>query len=273
MDRVPWPSNMRSDERLSGLVTGQAEMLPLVLTGIRGHAQGQHIEFVGEVGSDTYYCKGDKNGRPLRATEWFCTSLANHLGIPVPDFAPVLNPENNDVLFGSKGIWQTASAFEVQTFLTTPPTRDRAIGDPYAWLGRYLSQLYALDVFLANPDRQIVNYLLIPGVGYRTLLAFDFASSDLRELSGSNFPIAGTKTLSVGRQLRKLRPFDKASAFELIDRIEAIPATVVDGFFASMPDDWMTESERGEISDRWSDQRIRKRLAALRGGISDESLL
>ncbi len=228
---------------------------------------------VAEVGSDRYYCKRDKNGTPIRATEWMFSSLASHLNIPVPDFAPIRNPENNEVLFGSRGTWGTASEMEVRTFLTTPVIFDKAVSATPPWLTSYLSRLYVYDLFAANPDRQMANFLLVPASGSRQLLAFDFASSDLNQLATPHFSIANSQTLFVGKHLRNLQGFDPKAAIEMCDWIDAVPASVVMGFLSSMPDDWMTEDEKGKISDHWSNGAVGERLVALRRGIRDESLL
>jgi len=266
-----WKANVRPPD----LAGGQAELFPLTLTGfLPEHARGAHIEFVADVAGSTYYCKRDKNGLPLRATEWFATSLASTIGIAVPDFAPIRNPENEEVVFGSKGTWNTAPEFEVKTFLMMPQIADKAIlGNVAPWLGAYLSRLYALDLFLANPDRQLCNFLLVPQGSSKRLLAFDFASADLRELSGTNFPVAGTQTLFVGRQLRSLHPFELTSAYEALEMIRTVPESVVLGILSSMPDGWLSDEEKGKISGLWSDGTVEVRLAALRSGLGDGSLL
>lgn len=269
-----WNNSMKSTQGASGVTNGQPEMFPLTLTGIRpGVPQGQHIEFIGDAGGEVYYCKRDRVGMPLPAIEWFCSNLASHLGIPVPDFAQIRNPENEEVLFGSKQVWGTAGPFEAQTFLTTPSNYDPAIGDPYSWLGPYLSRLYAFDLFIGNPDRQVSNFLLTDASRAKKLIAFDFASADFRLMHETNFPIAETQTLSVGRQVRRVRKFDTDSALELIDRIAAIPITVIEGILTSMAENWMSENRKGEICEHWQKDRVQKRLAALRSGVRDESLL
>lgn len=269
-----WTAQWKARVRPSDLTTGQRELFPLVLSGILPDCpQGQHLELVGEVGSDRYYCKADKNGTPLRATEWFFSSLAQHLNIPVPDFAPVRNPETGEVLFGSKHQWGTADHFAVQTFLTTPQIDDPVIGRNGAWLRGYLARLYVLDIFSGNPDRQFVNFLLAPAGGSRRLLAFDFASADLTNLSSRKFRIAETQTLSVGKRLRFLHGFDLHSAEEMVERIAAVPPSVAENIIESMPEDWLGEVEKGKICESWSNGGTKDRVAALRSGLRDESLL
>lgn len=251
-DKYAWIAEMRSQATSSTLATGQRELVPLTLTGIRHDMpQGQHIEFVGVVGGDVYYCKADRYGTAVCATEWFYTHLAAHLGIAVPDCARIHNPENDELLFGSKETFGTADRFEAQTLLLTSPNRDPAIGDPYPWLGSYLSRLYAFDLLIGNPDRQLVNYLLVNEGRGRRLLAYDFASSQLEFGSAANFEVADSKTMFVGRQLRKLRAFDLESAFELLDRVKAVPLSEVEGILRSIPQEWISDEFRGRVHEQW----------------------
>lgn len=267
-------AEMKAAPRSSSLASGQRELLPLELTGVRpGIPQGQHVAFVGDVGSQTYYCKSDRKGRGVCATEWFYTSLASFLGIAVPDFTQIRDPENGELLFGSKETWGTADRFEVETLLTTPPNADRAIGDPYPWLASYLSRLYAFDLLIGNGDRHLANYLLVPGQGSRRLLAFDFASAELEFGAISHFAIAESRTLFVGRQLRKLRTFDGVSATQLVNRAHAIPEADIEAILAGIPAEWLSNERRGRVYEQWSNGNLAKRLEALQCGLNDGSLL
>ncbi|MFO6430968.1 HipA family kinase [Erythrobacter sp. W302b] len=265
---------MKSTRGTSSLATGQGELMPLALTGIRpSQPQGQHIKLVGEVGGSVYYCKSALNGKDVCANEWIYSSLARHVGIPVPDFCPIIDYRTGETLFGSKETWGTADEFEVQTLLTTPPNADPVIGDPFAWLGSYLSQVYAFDVFAGNVDRHLRNFLLIPGSPARRLLAYDFASSQLIHRASDHFPIAQTRTQLVGRQLRKLRKFDIESAIEILERIRAVPISQIASFLSSIPDEWITEDQRGQVYEQWSGDVVTERVKALISGLRDGSLL
>ncbi len=265
-----WSAKIRSSE----LATSQSEMFPLELTGILPDCpRGAHLEFIGEIGSNRYYCKRDKNGRPIRATEWFCNALARLLEIPTPDYAPVLNPENGEILFGSRGQWGTVDGFEVETFLTTPQIADKAAGGTGGWLHSYLAGLYVFDLFVGNPDRHLSNFLLVPEGGMKKLVAFDFASAELHNLSDQNFNIAQTPTLLVGRRMRSLHGFDTRKAHDMLERIETVQFSAIDGILTALPDDWLNEVDKGKIHDQWKQGRIKARTAALRRGLNDDSLL
>lgn len=267
-------TDWRDSVASADVARGQRELFPLSLTAILPDCpQGQHLELVGEVSGDRYYCKRDKNGTPLRATEWFFSSLAQHLNIAVPDFAPVRDPRNEEVLFGSRHVWGTAQSVQVSTFLTTPQIDDRAISTAKPWLISYLARLYAFDLFASNPDRQLVNFLIESRGGAPRLLAFDFASADLQKISSDIFDIAGTATLTLGRRLRSLHGFDLASALEMLDWIAAVSGSAIESIVDSMPEDWLGGNEKGRLSEIWSSGGHQIRIAALRSGLRDESLL
>jgi hypothetical protein len=184
-----------------------------------------------------------------------------------------MNPKSGETYFGSKEIWGAANRFDAQTFLTTRPAYDPAIGDPYSWLSWYLSRLYAFDLFVGNPDRQVCNFLLVQEGSKRRLWAFDFDAADLSLIKTSNFPIVQTKTLSVGRLWRQHRHFDESSAFELIDWLGAISTTALESILAPIPDDWMSSDKREAFVDDWRKGASAARLTALRCGLKDGSLL
>lgn len=220
---------------------------------------------------ELYYCKDDKDGRIIRATEWFSTNLARHLNIATADCAVLEEPNSGQTVFGSRHAISSAASFDAKNFLSIP--LEDELGQPGEWIGRYLSGLYAFDLFLNNPDRGFQNFLLLQHGINRQLCAIDFASAQLGDLAGTNFPVASTHTVFVGRFCRQKHGFYPESAFEMIRRLAAVPPQIIAGFLDGMPDDWMTSKQREGICEHWSGNGIEGRLAALRSGIADESLL
>lgn len=219
----------------------------------------------------TFYCKTDKFGRPIRATEWLLTHIANHLGIPTAECSEIYDPETNELVFGSRHALGAAAPAEAKAFLMQPQRNE--LGQPSAWPGAFLSGLYAYDLFTDNHDRGLNNFLLQQEGFTRRLIAFDFASADLAALAGRNFPVATSTTVKIGKLLRTQHGFFRQSAFEMVDRIAAIPAETIGSFLGSMPDDWMSRGQREGIYELWSKKRLGGRLTALRTGLADESLL
>lgn len=218
----------------------------------------------------SYYCKFDKDGRQIRATEWLCTHLAAHLGIATAECA-ILEDETGASYFGSRELISTASEFEVRDFLNHPSPNE--LGGPSEWPGRYLEQVFAFDMFVGNGDRSMRNFLLVNEGQSRRICAIDFASARLVDWSGYNFPVVTDQTVSVGRRLRETHGPFPASAFEMIDRIGAVPVETIEGILKGMPKDWLTAEQREGTCDNWSSDRVKGRLMALRSGIADGTLL
>ncbi len=155
--------------------------------------------------------------------------------------------------------------------LDDPPAGE--LGQPSSWPGAYLSQLYAFDLFAGNWDRSIQNFLLQNEGFTRRLCVFDFASCSLEGLAAIKFPVASDPTVRIGKFLRLRHGFFPKAAIEMIDRLAAIPAETITRFLSLMPDDWMSAEQKESICELWSKHQIASRLAALRSGLGDESLL
>ncbi len=228
---------------------------------------GADIAFCCISDMQTFYCKEDKNGRAIRATEMIATRLAGEVGILTPHCS-VMEDQNTDTYFGSLAPASLAADFEVRAYLTTVPNFE--IGAPDPWLGRYLSALYAFDLFIANPDRASSNFLM--AATDRQICAYDFASADLKKWAAGHFSIVGTNTLSLGRLLRKIHGFDLEAALAMVKLLEAIPAKVIRRFIGELPKDWLNENEGERLSEGW-ENGMESRLAALSAGLRNGSLL
>lgn len=216
-----------------------------------------------------FYCKADKPGRRIRAVEMICTTLADRLGIRTAEFAVI--EHGGETYFGSRQEMSSAGHFEVQDFLTTPMQNE--LGQPAAFPGEYLAQMLALDLFFGNPDRAIHNFLLVRDGGILRICAIDFASVDLSVLTTSSFPVANCPTLTVGKRFGKIHGTFVGASVEMIARIEALPADVFARIVAGVPEDWLSEEERGGLVGIWDSPGFRSRLMSLRAGLVDGTLV
>lgn len=252
-----------SDSQLSLLPTRISTVYPSQPTG-------KHISLVGEAkDGHIYYCKCDADGRPIRATEWVAQSLARHLGIAVPEFRVM--EHNGETFFGSRQAVSTAGFFEVHDFLTR--NQPDELGGASEWVGRRLSGLYVLDLFLNNPDRGLNNFLLETDGYTRKLCAIDFADARLEDISSDRFPVASSNTIVKGKYLRDVHGFYLDAALEMIERIRAVPASEMNGILGGMPSDWMSDDQKSQFCEAWAGDRFESRLSALRTGLEDESRL
>ena len=238
-----------------------------VSTHLPGQPNGQHIGFrcITDDGG-FYYCKPDAGALPIRAVEWLCTSLAEHLGIAVAAHA-IIEDENGETYFGSRSPASLADDTEVARMLSTPATGE--LGQPVSWLGQHLARLRAFDLFIDNPDRSVRNFIIDRDGGFSRLCAIDFASSRLLKLPTERFPIAAEPTIFVGNMMQRTHGSCAESALEMIDRIRAVPTSTIESFFKGLPEEWLAHDQRGMLYEYWSSDKKQNRLELLRARISD----
>lgn len=234
---------------------------------------GKHIRFRCEADDgQTYHCKSDADGRPIRANEWISQSLALHLGIAVPDFR-IMEDRDGETYFGSHEHIRTASPFKLEDLLTRCTAANELGGPagPLSWLGPRLSGLYALDMFLNNNDRNLRNFVLLEDTVPNVLCAIDFADARLEDITSDRFPVAGSHTVCNGKFVESLHGFSLDTALEMIDNIWDIRVSVIDRIIGGMPSDWMVDDQKQQIRGAWADNRLGARLSALRAGLEDGS--
>jgi hypothetical protein len=249
----------------------QLSLLPTRISTIYpNHPTGKHIKFLcTAVDGLDYHCKADADGRPTRATEWIAQSVALHLGIAVPEFRVMEDKDGDETLFGSRNVISTAGNFEVRDYLTRKKVNE--FGGPTDWFGRRLSGLYALDMFLNNPDRGVSNFVLEKGSPADKLSAIDFADAHLEDITSDRFPVATSNTVCNGKFVENVHGFFLDSAMEMIEKIRLVPASVIEGIIGAMPDDWMAHDQKIQLCAAWADNRLQPRLSALRAGLEDGS--
>lgn len=228
---------------------------------------------LGEVEADDqhyYYVKSDAHGQPVRASEWICTHLAEdvHIGAPAP---MVIELRNGNVVFGSRRIAQVSDLLTTANYLTTPTLTNA--GTATNGLQNILSSIFAFDLFVNNVDRHFGNYLTVEDHGVRRLYAFDFSRALFCHWPFSGFPRGDCKTRECGKLIRMLHGFDLTAALDTLDRIAGLAPNTLQVFISRMPADWLPEATRTAFVDWWSNGGRAARLADLRRGISDGTLL
>lgn len=212
-----------------------------------------------------YYAKDDKDGRPIRATEWIATKIAEALGLSVAESA-VLEGADGNTFFGSLQPTSLADEQQCQRFLLTPTIDE--VGRPAPWLGQYLSRLWAYDLFLDNPDRNLRNFVLERSA--RRIRAIDFASARYVHRPDTKFPIATESTNRVGRFVRSKHGSHRESAIELLDWLGSMATSTITSILDAMPEDWLSEVQRNEFVNAWSDGRRQARIASVKALIEHD---
>ena len=238
-----------------------------VSTKLPAFPNGQDIAFhcIADDGA-VYFCKGDHAGRSIRATEWICTKLADHLGLSVADCAVV--EDDGDTFFGSRSPQSLADRFELDRVLRSAAVDE--VGRPATWLGQMLAQIWAFDLFVSNPDRNLQNFILDRDGQVGQIRAIDFASAPLFPFPLGKFPIASTPTVTIGTLVRTIHGSHKPAAFEILDRIGAVPPSAIESIVSKMPTDWLSQDQMGGICEVWSDGRNQKRVSELKALIRDD---
>jgi hypothetical protein len=217
-----------------------------------------------------YYIKTDDRGRPTRASEWLGTHIAEAVGIQAPS-AVVVERLNGELVFGSRRVIGVSDEIATRSYLLTPSVSNTAV--PISGLTGILSRIYALDMFLGNVDRHFGNYLSIDDSGVRRLYAFDFSRAVFWEWPWSAYPTIQSNTRMHGRILRQLHGFDTAAAAAVLDNIAGLAPNTIEGFFNLMPADWCTDQLRAQFIGMWTAGHCSNRVASLRQGFNDGTLL
>jgi hypothetical protein len=233
-----------------------------ITTRLCGDPVGKDIDFrCFTADGGPYFCKSDKDLRSIRATEYIATGLARHVGIAVADFAII---EDNDLqtYFGSRSPESLASDREIERLLNNPAKNE--IGQPSAWPGQYLASLTAFDMFIDNPDRCIRNFVLDRSTAPARLCAIDFASARFIDCTVDRFPVESDPTVWVGKFWDTVHGRHVESAVEMLDRLIAVPVSILDQIMRPMPDDWLDPDQREGLRKFWEDGRRLDRISRLR---------
>jgi hypothetical protein len=239
-----------------------------VSTRLPDAVQGRHLAFTCFTDDGSYFfCKEDRDGHPARATDWFATRLARHLGIPTAECAIIEDSETGEEFFGSRRLPSVADRFAVAEFLARP--RNNELGGPGTWPGQFLAMLRAYDLFIDNPDRGPENFVLSRDGSHTNLCPIDYASARLFRCSTDHFPLDHERTIFVGKAHELIHGPHRESAVEMLNRLAGVPAGIINGILGEMPETWLTDQQRGTFSEFWSagpkDQRLQNLRTVLSG--------
>jgi hypothetical protein len=239
-----------------------------VSTRLPGGAQGQHLSFTCIADDGNYfYCKDDRDGHPVRASDWLATRLAREVGIATAPCSIVEDAQTGEKFFGSMRLPSIADRFAVADFLSR--THPNEIGQIGTWPGQYLSMLFTFDQFIDNPDRGHDNFVLVRDGLQTNLCAIDFASARIFRCTIDGFPVETERTIFVGKRDQTIHGAHMESALEMLNRLARVPADLIRSILDEMPEAWLSETARGMFDDFWSnglrEQRLKNLHAALTG--------
>lgn len=201
-----------------------------------------------------YATKRQADGADLPASEWFCYHLGYRLQIALPQCAVLRN--GVDEHFGSR--------FEggiVQWSAIPPPDQFPLLQS----CATDISRIYALDLFVANDDRHLNNFLFRDQAlgGQRTVIAMDFSRGLLvRGWPSDPVPMpAGTNTMRQIQALKTLGIWDTAAATLTLNSIATVKPSEAEQWLKAMPGTWLAASRIDEIVKWWDSPAFGQRLA------------
>lgn len=222
--------------------------------------------FCGDAG--TFVIKKDNVHAALPHCEWFCSSLALASGVPQVPFSIVHHPDGN-YWFGSQ--WMNGKTKDWWNLAAQGSIDFTALADD-------LSRIYAFDLFIHNVDRHANNFMVVPeGNGHR-VYSFDYSRS---WIVNGGFPPANlmtdpaVATISVKNWLKLNfgNYVNINAAVEVLDRIEAMDTAGVQRIISTHPKEWLTQQEEDAIINWWNNGMASARVAAIKTGLNDGTLL
>jgi hypothetical protein len=222
-----------------------------------------------------YFIKDDSKRPLMRHAEWFCTRLAERVGISGPP-CEIVELSDGTLAFGSRcegGV------------IPPPPApqwwdRVRSGEIPLADIRVALTRIYAFDHFIHNEDRHGLNFLGRQQQHGYSLLAFDYS----RSWTYHGFPLPNLpfdpldpneRTVNVQRQLTALfGPYvDPVEARQFLDTIKHLPVTIILDIISSHPKDWLPASKKKAIIKWWKSSGRADRLEQIAKGIENGTYL
>lgn len=200
--------------------------------------------------------------------EWFCTKLADAIGIACPPCA-VLEESSGRKFFGSR--WEGGA-------LTDDCWEVIGRGDiPHDSAFASLSRILAFDHFVYNKDRSTANYVVRPSVNSHVIMAIDFDDAWLRNgfpLPDPPFSHQSNTRYFVDYLRQRIGDYIILDEVNLIlDRIKQVAPDKVEEILKLQPDDWLPTDLRNQVLSWWASQAMFDRIEAIRKGIGDGSFL
>lgn len=217
-------------------------------------------------GSD-YAVKDDAANALVPHSEWFCTHLGEIVGLASPPCKVV--DVHGKPCFGSR--WETGHNAKDWWVRAKAGTID------FASLSPTLSRIYAFDLFVNNVDRHLTNYIVREQHFGTALLAFDYSRAWL--VNGLPPPVMPMSehhnTVQVIKALRNIFGdfFIKEEAYHVLDRLESVSTSNIDGIISSHPREWLTEETNSTIIEWWKSDQRTSRIGDIRKGVKDGSYL
>lgn len=200
-----------------------------------------------------YATKRQSDGADLPASEWFCYHLGYRLQIALPPCAVLRN--GSEEHFGSRfegGVFQWADI--------SPAQQISMLQGGVATISR----IFALDLFVANDDRHLNNFLFRSQrlAGAHTVIAMDFSRGLLmRGWPGDPVPMpSNTNTMMNIKMLRNHGLWSSTDAALTLSSIATVTSREVEQWLTAMPSAWLSAVRINAIVKWWGSPAFNQRL-------------
>lgn len=244
----------------------QKRMFPVdILTEYPNNQGSADLQLIvnGRDGKD-YAVKKPSDGKgKVPASELLCYELAYRVTIPTPNYA-FINLSDGGMGFGSLwegGVKKITQMQEVMQILEQKIKINN--------LKRFLSRLYAFDIFVNNEDRHWGNYLWRQSFDNSFIaLAFDFSRACF-ETGHDGFEALHPECNTQGSfmLINLTLNYDRSEAVACLDTLAGISTEDIEEILENMPPEWMTKRERKSYIDWWSSTARIDRINAIKGRI------
>lgn len=211
-----------------------------------------------------YAVKRTIDGRgKIPASELVCYELAYRALIPTPSYE-LIKLKGSELGFGS--LWEGG---------VKKLTHDQEVLDilfkrtPVNGLQRFLSRVYAFDLFVNNEDRHWGNYIWRDSFGGNLIaLAFDFSRACFETgYHGYDAFDPHCNTQKSFFLINLTKNYLRSEAVECLDDLERITADDVSEILEGMPEKWLSKGERRDYIAWWESQERLDRITHIKGRI------
>ncbi len=204
------------------------------------------------------------------ASEWFCTKLAEVCNVPTPTCRVLLEPQSQELFFGSK---INLAAYREALVLNQ---WSELLKNASIYLKKQLWAIYAYDQFIYNVDRHFNNYLYVQTRQNTVAVeAFDFSLSSLvhgwpNKIGPSLLP-ENCKTNLVWAIIKQVIGSDTdlvASACSVLNKLKDVDVKTIDYIFSGMPDAWLNALQKQALISWWDSESRMERLSSVESEVT-----
>ncbi|WP_413711840.1 HipA family kinase [Rhizobium sp. Rhizsp82] len=231
-----------------------------------GSADASEGCFCGDAGA--FVIKGATTDPHIPHSEWFCSSLAQIVGVPQVPYSLVRHTDGS-LHFGS--LWMKGK---------TPDWWTLALAGAidFASLADDLAKIYVFDLFINNEDRHVNNFMVVPeGQGHR-VYSFDYSRAWL--VNGFPLPDAIMSDANIATVNIKSWLLSNFGAFismdvanVILDRIAGIDEATIRRIIGDHPRDWLTQANEDAIIEWWTSGMATARVETIRAGLQNGDFL